>query len=83
VEANVVLRNVYAALDEDFSLQSTAIVWIAISDDARSVTTSGRTFDQVVSLWNSPEELMEVCIPLIARDSKAGHRNIIVACHIG
>ena len=29
IKADVVLRNVYAALNEDLSLQGTAIVWIS------------------------------------------------------
>lgn len=37
-----------------------------------------RTFNQVVTLGDPTEELVEVRIPLIARNRKASHRNITV-----
>jgi hypothetical protein len=37
-----------------------------------------RTFYQVVTLWYGLEEFMEVRIPLVAGDRKAGHRHITV-----
>ena len=44
----------------------------------RQTTAGGRTLNQVVAFWDPPKELVKVCIPPIARDRKARHRNITV-----
>jgi len=49
-----------------------------VSKRGTSDIAGGRTFNQVVTLWNCPEELVKVRIPLVARNCKASHRNITV-----
>jgi len=49
-----------------------------VSKRGASDITNRRTLNQVVTLWDGPEELVEVRIPLIACNRKAGHRNITV-----
>ena len=38
----------------------------------------GHTLDQINALWSRPEELVEICIALVARDRKARHRDVAV-----
>ncbi len=38
----------------------------------------GHTLNQIVALWNRPEELVEVRVALVARDRKARHRDVAV-----
>jgi hypothetical protein len=39
---------------------------------------SRRTINQVVILWDDPEQLVEARIPLIACNRKTSHRNITI-----
>jgi hypothetical protein len=71
IGTNVVLRNVYAASDQVFTLKDTGIVWIAVSHRAKVDVVVNPTLYQVVTLWDSFEQLMEVCIPRMACDRKA------------
>jgi hypothetical protein len=44
----------------------------------RQTSQNRRTLNQVVTFWDGPEELVEVRIPLIARNRKTSHRNITI-----
>ena len=57
MEAHVVLRDVQAALDEDFALQGTAVVWASsgvspVTQHEAQGRRGARTFDEVVAFWH-------------------------------
>jgi hypothetical protein len=77
VEAHMVLRNVESPLDENVPLQRAAIICRANGTTLRSSphineTLMRRTFDQVVTLRDVWEQLVEVCIAFAAGYSEAG-----------
>ena len=89
MEADVVLRDVQPALNQDLPLQRASVVcetrhvseiqmgvghWPVDSD--RDWGSGTLTFNEVVALGHAREQLVEVLVALVARDSKASHRDV-------
>lgn len=81
MEAHVVLRDVQAALDEDFALQGTAVVWASsgvspVTQHEAQGRRGARTFDEVVALRYAREQFVEVLVPLVARHGEPSDRDV-------